>query len=514
MLQSEVDSQDYTVSSSPHEPILDELTWEGLRRQVRITTQHNEGITWALSHPEKEQALALLRSFVQTGAEELAKGCFEVETLEGEGNREGRDEAWYGLAGVLDWLRAIRVVMLGELPPERPESAMASPRPYGIAQPASRPPSSLALPPSSLNQPIYPFASASDLSAPLTSEAEPHQTMFISPSALSFPSAPPSSLAFGSSASKAAALAARMSRLASSAFDSSASTSSPAPLPSSFAPPPAAGALPKPRAKKPRASISTSSSAQPKRTLQGVVKAKGAGEVYMPPEMKASTSGRPQRKRKLPKNLTFGETEEEEDDGSHHYTAPASTASGPKPARDLKRRKKPPVAATEEEEIDELASDFEDENGGKDEVEGEVEGESESRFKPGEAVLAKYPNYSFFPSVVLEPSTAPPTTQGKRVKGAYLVKSIPSGADHRWLPPSPSQIRPVTLPELDEIDAGVYQNPPPSSWVKYRADLVEAARLIRDSEALRDWYSHPTDLETRIAAEKERKRVAKELRGW
>ena len=51
------------------------------------------------------------------------------------------------------------------------------------------------------------------------------------------------------------------------------------------------------------------------------------------------------------------------------------------------------------------------------------------RFKVGQAVIARFPNYSYWPAMVLDPLTAPPKTQGTRVKGAYLVKSIPTGAD-------------------------------------------------------------------------------------
>jgi hypothetical protein len=35
--------------------------------------------------------------------------------------------------------------------------------------------------------------------------------------------------------------------------------------------------------------------------------------------------------------------------------------------------------------------------------------------------------HSYWPAMVLDPLTAPPKTQGTRVKGAYLVKSIPTG---------------------------------------------------------------------------------------
>lgn len=51
------------------------------------------------------------------------------------------------------------------------------------------------------------------------------------------------------------------------------------------------------------------------------------------------------------------------------------------------------------------------------------------RFKVGEAVIARFPNYSYWPAIVLDATTAPPKTQGKREKGSYLVKSIPTGGD-------------------------------------------------------------------------------------
>ncbi|BGP19722.1 hypothetical protein JCM10213v2_007839 [Rhodosporidiobolus nylandii] len=311
--------------------------------------------------------------------------------------------------------------------------------------------------------------------------------------------------------SKAAALAARMSGLATSSPSVPVASTSTSP---GFAPPPANG-LPKP--KKKRSSTSSSSSAAPKppkRTSLGVLKAKGASEVYVPPEVGESTSGRPQRKRKLPKNLTF----EQSSDTFEEEEEPARAAKKQKG----KGKAVAPPPAGEEEEIDELASDYEEQLAARSASATSTPGpaaaaeevEEEGRFKVGEPAMVRFPNYSWFPAVVLDPRTAPPKTQGKRVKGAYLVKSIPSGADHRWVPPQDTDIRPILPAELAEIDAGVYKVAPPSSWIKWRPELLEAVMMVRDPEALRDWLSRPTDLEIRLAAEQERKRLAKATAAW
>ncbi|GAA6018461.1 hypothetical protein JCM11491_007006 [Sporobolomyces phaffii] len=154
--------------------------------------------------------------------------------------------------------------------------------------------------------------------------------------------------------------------------------------------------------------------------------------------------------------------------------------------------------------------------------------------------FVRFPNYSWWPAVILDPATAPAETQGNKTRDAYLVKSIPTGADHRWVPRDSSWIRPVQDSELDEIESGAYTagKQVPSSWKKWRADLVLACRLIRNaqeqvvscspgsswersnspiagclflllSRKLTDWMGKKTDLESRIEAIKEKRRTAK-----
>lgn len=80
-------------------------------------------------------------------------------------------------------------------------------------------------------------------------------------------------------------------------------------------------------------------------------------------------------------------------------------------------RKKRDPAAERERELALIAKD-------QDELDKDP-----TRFKVGEAVIARFPNYSYWPAVVLDARMAPPKTQGRREKGSYLVKSIPTGGD-------------------------------------------------------------------------------------
>lgn len=107
---------------------------------------------------------------------------------------------------------------------------------------------------------------------------------------------------------------------------------------------------------------------------------------------------------------------------------------------------------------------------------------SSRRYQPGEAVMAKFPNYSWWPAVIVDPDSdvAPPkglgVVQGTWEEGSYMVKAIPTGGD--WsvpppsslpfflllppfpLPPTPSSVL-TPLPSLQALEPPF--PPPPSS---------------------------------------------------
>ncbi|GAA5839265.1 hypothetical protein JCM9279_002646 [Rhodotorula babjevae] len=300
-----------------------------------------------------------------------------------------------------------------------------------------------------------------------------------------------------------------------SAFTASTSTAAPppppAPLPSGppsagFAPPAAPGtAFEKPlAASKPRSTSST-------------------------PAPAAGTAERPTRRRRAPLKLA---AEHESDDDEWDGASSAGGAKGRRGKRRssvglgggaAKKRRAEPLEEVEDDdsEVDELASDYEEQVERKLKAERERQKSREreeeanrNRFAVGTCVLVKFPNYSWFPAVVLDPATAPPETQGKRVKSAYLVKSIPSGGDHRWVAQDDGSILAIQPTQLDDILLGRYKSPPPQSWVKWRSELVEAVMLIKSPERLVDWLSRPTDLEVQLAAKAEKKRAAKAASYW
>ncbi|GAA6039946.1 hypothetical protein JCM8097_002634 [Rhodosporidiobolus ruineniae] len=481
-------------------------TWAMMRG--RLEGEHGRSDDWMRGvdqHLEqgKDQARQILHDLEQLGADELARECLALEREAFEAGDE--DKALVGTVAVLEWITAAKAVL----------ARQAQVQPYVLP--------SLLIQPNSLNfLPHSPvgainndtpsdqhIATASTQTDSFTSASNGFGFIESSPAAEAKPQfVSPSEVSGPSSSSAAAAPAPALSAAAPSATpvaSTSASTLLPyystpvAPSPG-FAPPPAAGAIPKPKK-------SRGSSAGSRRTSLGVVKAKGASEVYHPPE--AGDSNRPQRKRKLPKTLTFEQSSDPFDDEPPAKKGKAGKGKG----------KAPPPPPPEDEEIDELASDYEEQYGSARSVSVEQkqvqeEEEGDDRFKVGEAVMARFPNYGPFPSLVLDPRDPPPNTQGKRIKGSYLVKSIPAGADHRWVPPEEPHIRALTPAELDEIVANKYATPPPKSWKQYREDLVEAVRLIRNPAELKDWASRPTELEVILAAEQERKKQAKATAAW
>ncbi|GAA5940582.1 hypothetical protein JCM3775_004734 [Rhodotorula graminis] len=300
-----------------------------------------------------------------------------------------------------------------------------------------------------------------------------------------------------------------------SATTSSSSTTAPppppAPLPSGppsagFAPPAAPGtAFEKPaKARKPRSTSST------------------------PAPVAGGAAERPTRRRRAPLKLT---AEHESDDDEWDDAASSGAGKGRRAKRRssvglggaAKKRRGDTLEGVDddEDEVDELASDYEEQVERKAKAERERQKSREreeeanrNRFAVQSCVMVKFPNYSWFPAVVLDPATAPPETQGKRVKSAYLVKSIPSGGDHRWVAPDDGSILAIQPTQLDDILLGRYKSPPPQSWVKWRSELVEAVMLIKSPERLADWLSRPTDLEVQLAAKAEKKRAAKAASYW
>ncbi|KAL8291243.1 hypothetical protein RQP46_002221 [Phenoliferia psychrophenolica] len=138
------------------------------------------------------------------------------------------------------------------------------------------------------------------------------------------------------------------------------------------------------------------------------------------------------------------------------------------------------------------------------------------QFEHGEAVLARFPNYSWWPSVIVDPEDAPDdgSVQGVRTEGSYMVKAIPTGGDWRWNPPS--HIRTLPASEIEAILSGTQRGPdpqgdnlPPPAWSKYRADLVEGLLIAQDKDRLEEWAGKETPLEVYLAQEKIRKKEAR-----
>ncbi|GAA6060414.1 hypothetical protein JCM10212_002182 [Sporobolomyces blumeae] len=242
------------------------------------------------------------------------------------------------------------------------------------------------------------------------------------------------------------------------------------------------------------------------------------GEAFVP-SPRESVSNRPQRERKLPSKIAhsaglidadgvpFDSSSRTEGGGSSTRRKRKSSVGG-----GGERGARGP-ADDEMEEIDELASDPEVED-------PRATGTAVKRWKVGETAFVRFPNYGWWISAILDPATAPPTTQGKRVRGAYLAKSIPTGADHRWVPAESTSIRPITEQELSEIESGVYakdperEHPVPKSWSKWRGEILEAVEIVRSEQALSSWLSQKTDLEIRMDAERERKKQARGMKAW
>ncbi|KAM0786260.1 hypothetical protein ACM66B_007059 [Microbotryomycetes sp. NB124-2] len=142
----------------------------------------------------------------------------------------------------------------------------------------------------------------------------------------------------------------------------------------------------------------------------------------------------------------------------------------------------------------------------------------ERQFKPGIPVLAKFPNYSWWIAVPLKPSTAPAWTQGKLALTTttssddvsvrpYLVKSVPTGGDHRWA--LPNEVRALDQELIDRILNENYDETPPKSWVKWRDELLEAVAIVTDKQRLHDWLNTKTPSELYFEAEEQAKQAKK-----
>lgn len=121
-----------------------------------------------------------------------------------------------------------------------------------------------------------------------------------------------------------------------------------------------------------------------------------------------------------------------------------------------------------------------------------------------------YPNYTWWPSIILDPSTAPPETQGKRVGSqSFLVKSIPTGADWRFV--SSGSIRAIDRDQAEKVMSSLPPKDAPKVWKQYFADLVEGLIIALDETRLKVWASTKTETELWLEREKIRK---KENRVW
>ncbi|GAA6018316.1 hypothetical protein JCM10207_000802 [Rhodosporidiobolus poonsookiae] len=495
-------------------------SWPALRDSLRASyTSPAAWITSAASSVQfNKDVTAVLAQLVSLGAERLAEGCLAEE----EASLAGQPSAgvWAGVGEALSWVGAVKAGLMKEIEfAEKPALTLA--------------PNHRASPASAIYHSGDPYISPQDASFGFTDASTSASTMmFVSPADVSGPSSapnatanappadlhlplgfapppPPGSLPVKKKARTSAPPAVPASHLSTSQSLSPSLSDAPA-IPSAPGFAPAPSSYPAPKKRKPR----SSAPAAPKRTATGVLKGKGVSEVYVPPPPVARAEGelaRPQRKRKLPRALTFEQSSDpvyEEEEVDEGY----GTVRGRGAGKGKGRASVPPQQQQDEEEIDELASDYEEEVASR---ASSIKPEEVARtFAIGAAVMAKYPNYNWWPSIVCDPRVVPASTQGKRHRDSYLVKSIPSGGDHRWVREDDSQIRAILDTELDSIETGVYATPPPASWNKYRFDLVDAARLVRNPTELADWFAHPTDLEMRMAAAAERKRVEKAIDLW
>ncbi|GAA5904804.1 uncharacterized protein JCM6883_003913 [Sporobolomyces salmoneus] len=270
-------------------------------------------------------------------------------------------------------------------------------------------------------------------------------------------------------------------------------------------------APPKPvERKSPPSSAVSSALPQRRQYRKGKAFDDSLGEIYVP-TIRASVTNRPTRERKLPSSIAADGGMLDEDgrailrwdeirDEQERRTKKARTSGSNRATRNSGGG----VETGEEGGYLE----------GEAEAGGRAEGGDETkRWKIGQTVFFKFPNYSWWPAIILDPSTAPPDAQGTRTRDCYLVKSIPTGADHRWVSAESASLRPIDPSELDEIEQGVYPDGRmvPRSWKKWRNELLEAVRLIKDPAALKEWLGGETELEREIEAAKERKRSARKM---
>ncbi|GAA5900803.1 hypothetical protein JCM8208_004615 [Rhodotorula glutinis] len=549
-------------------------TWADLRLALRDSFASPEYIFGSRSpdHIAKKCAFHVVTAFQRLGPARLASGVVEQERV-ALGNEQGGHEAvWTGLVEVLAWARATKRVLSQPVNGASSTSTTTTPQ---SAHVASAPPASERRPPvapslgstSSVADSTSPAPAASSLSssfapppppgslakklkakkdrlssAPSASpsiEPAPSSTAaFATPDAASAPqhvlatsterSTMPVEVAASeplSDSSLSAAPSTRSPELPAAqvvgvtdepfASTSSTSTAAPPPPPASLpSGPPSAGFAPP---------------AAPGTAFEKPVKARKPRSTSSTPAPAAGAAERPTRRRRAPLKLT---AEHESDDDEWDGASSTGGVMGRRGKRRssvglgggaAKKRRGDSLEGVEddEDEVDELASDYEEQVERKVKAERERQKSREreeeanrNRFAIHSTVMVKFPNYSWFPAVVLDPATAPPETQGKRVKSAYLVKSIPSGGDHRWVAPDDGSILAIQPTQLDDILLGRYKSPPPQSWVKWRSELVEAVMLIKSPERLADWLSRPTDLEVQLAAKAEKKRAAKAASHW
>lgn len=559
------------------EPLAEELykadSWASLRILLR-TKLGPPGAALLNGDVDTVKATSqiVLAALDRIGAAQLARECGDLDDQNASPARRtdavglpATDDGgrWRGLCDLLAWLSAIRSALVGETAHTTPESTIAPAVAVKAEPKSSRSPMSAVVSPA----PSFGFApppqpgqlakkhndERTDVNAAPPTPGQPMSPPEAKPARAPAAAAPvaqeqsavPASVSVPAAGSKAAAFAMRMSGLSgppAAVADvnpiASTSTIPTGPPSAGFAPPPAPGASafdkkPKARVRKPRVSAPAAVAAaaatgaahadepRPKTERKISVKIRDAlanGGDSPPDEFAPSSSSHKGKKR----FTSYDElSESDHDDGELDELASdyeeqlerkrrkLDANGGGGSGSDASKKQRPRTKATPRDPAAEKAHRL----ALLAQEEAEL-AQDPKRFKVGQAVIARFPNYSYWPAMVLDPLTAPPKTQGTRVKGAYLVKSIPTGADHRWVPPDDSSILPVTTTQLDDIILGRYKSAPPPSWKKWRGELVDAAMMIKDEARLKEWAAHPTPTELWHIAQAERKKAARASAAW
>lgn len=181
---------------------------------------------------------------------------------------------------------------------------------------------------------------------------------------------------------------------------------------------------------------------------------------------------------------------------------------------------------------------------GQDKASVAQEDEDGQRYEVGQAVMAKFPNWSWWPAVVRDSLSVPcvraavpelircrfwtrqrrrsrrrglrrqaptssnpsPTVATGTVRPPSLSSSSNSSYHRRWNPPS--FLRPLTPTETSSIIANTVEYPP-VSWKKDRTTLLTALAVAQQDGRLEEWLGSKTPLEKQLEVEAERRRLAR-----